>query len=214
MKKIVNIILASALLVSSTTSCSDFLQKDPPSSPSQSIFWQKKSDFQSALAGSFSMVYEWPGVMSQIVACFDNLTDNSICQHDEDTYGKTKTIALGDLDPNTSGYVTYMYKHCYQGIARVHLLMENLEAYQGTDMSADEKSFMLAQAKALRGYFYSWLYQCYREVPLVTESLTMDNMYQAKASRADIYAQIMNDFDGAIAALPDKPYSDAQIFHQ
>lgn len=27
MKKIVNIILASALLVSSTTSCSDFLQK-------------------------------------------------------------------------------------------------------------------------------------------------------------------------------------------
>ena len=209
MKKIVNIILASALLVSSTTSCSDFLQKDPPSSPSQSIFWQKKSDFQSALAGSFSMVYEWPGVMSQIVACFDNLTDNSICQHDEDTYGKTKTIALGDLDPNTSGYVTYMYKHCYQGIARVHLLMENLEAYQGTDMSADEKSFMLAQAKALRGYFYSWLYQCYREVPLVTESLTMDNMYQAKASRADIYAQIMNDFD--IAALPDKPYSDAQM---
>ena len=100
MKKIVNIILASALLVSSTTSCSDFLQKDPPSSPSQSIFWQKKSDFQSALAGSFSMVYEWPGVMSQIVACFDNLTDNSICQHDEDTYGKTKTIALGDLIPN------------------------------------------------------------------------------------------------------------------
>ena len=211
MKRVINIILASALLVGSTTSCSDFLQKDPPSSPSQSIFWQKKSDFDSALAGSFSMMYEWPGVMSQIVACFDNLTDNSICQHDEDTYGKTKTIALGDLDPNTSGYVTYMYKHCYQGIARVHLLMENLEAYQGTDMSADEKSFMLAQAKALRGYFYSWLYQCYREVPLVTESLTMDNMYQAKASRADIYAQIMNDFDGAIAALPDKPYSDAQM---
>ena len=81
MKRVINIILASALLVGSTTSCSDFLQKDPPSSPSQSIFWQKKSDFDSALAGSFSMMYEWPGVMSQIVACFDNLTDNSICQH-------------------------------------------------------------------------------------------------------------------------------------
>ena len=53
MKKIVNIILASALLVSSTTSCSDFLQKDPPSSPSQSIFWQKKSDFQSAIVGRY-----------------------------------------------------------------------------------------------------------------------------------------------------------------
>ena len=59
MKRVINIILASALLVGSTTSCSDFLQKDPPSSPSQSIFWQKKSDFDSALAGSFSMMYEW-----------------------------------------------------------------------------------------------------------------------------------------------------------
>ena len=70
------------------------------------------------------MMYEWPGVMSQIVACFDNLTDNSICQHNESTYGSSQTIALGDLDPNTGGYVSYMYDHCYRGIARIHLVME------------------------------------------------------------------------------------------
>ncbi len=211
MKKVINIILASALLMGSTTSCSDFLQKDPPSSPSQSIFWQKKGDFDSALAGSFSMMYEWPGVMSQIVACFDNMTDNSICQHNESTYGSSQTIALGDLDPNTGGYVSYMYEHCYKGIARIHLVMENLETYQGADMSDSDKSFIMAQCKALRAYYYSWLYQCYREVPLVTSSLTTENMYQPKAARADIYAQIMKDFDEAIAALPDKPYSDSQM---
>ena len=211
MKRVINIILASALLVGSTTSCSDFLQKDPPSSPSQSIFWQKKSDFDSALAGSFSMMYEWPGVMSQIVACFDNLTDNSICQHNESTYGSSQTIALGDLDPNTGGYVSYMYDHCYRGIARIHLVMENLETYQGADMSEADKSFIMAQCKALRAYYYSWLYQCYREVPLVTSSLTTENMYQPKANRAEVYAQIIKDFDEAIAALPDKPYSDSQM---
>ncbi len=211
MKRVINIILASALLVGSTTSCSDFLQKDPPSSPSQSIFWQKKSDFDSALAGSFSMMYEWPGVMSQIVACFDNLTDNSICQHNESTYGSSQTIALGDLDPNTGGYVSYMYDHCYRGIARIHLVMENLETYQGADMSEADKSFIMAQCKALRAYYYSWLYQCYREVPLVTSSLTTENMYQPKATRAEVYAQIIKDFDEAIAALPDKPYSDSQM---
>lgn len=211
MKKVINIILASALLVGSTTSCSDFLQKDPPSSPSQSIFWQKKGDFESALAGSFSMMYEWPGVMSQIVACFDNMTDNSICQHNESTYGSSQTIALGDLDPNTGGYVSYMYDHCYRGIARIHLVMENLEAYQGADMSDADKSFIMAQCKALRAYYYSWLYQCYREVPLVTSSLTTENMYQPKATRTEIYTQIMKDFDEAIAALPDKPYSDSQM---
>ena len=203
--------LVSILLLGATVSCSDFLQKDPPASPSQDIFWQRKSDFDSALAGCFSVVYEWPGEMSQIIACFDNLTDNSICQHNEDTYGRSQTIALGDLDPNTTGFVSYMYTHCYMGIARIHLVIENLANYHGSDMSDEDRSFILAQCKALRGYFYSWLYQCYREVPLVTSSLDLDNMYQPKATRAEIYAQIMQDFDEAIAALPDKPYSDSQM---
>lgn len=209
MKKIINILLACACW-GAAVSCSDFLQKDPPGSPSQAIFWQKKSDFDSALAGCYSVVLKWPGEMSQIIACFDNLTDNSICQHNEETYGSSQTIALGDLTANTGGFVRYMYEHCYTGIARVHLVMEKLAEYEGTDIPADEKKFMLAQCKALRGYFYSWLYQCYREVPLVTESLTMDNMYQPKATRPEIYAQIMKDFDEAIAELPDKPYSDAE----
>lgn len=209
--KRINIYLMSALLMGTTVSCSDFLQKDPPSSPSQSIFWQKKSDFDSALAGTFSIMYEWPGEMSQIIPCFDNLTDNSIEQHNEDTYGRTQTIALGDLDPNTTGFVTYMYSHCYTGIARAHLVMENLALYEGSDMTEDDKNFIMAQCKALRGYFYSWLYLCYKEVPLVTSSLTMENMYQPKSTRPEIYAQIMKDFDEAIAALPDKPYSDSQM---
>lgn len=218
MKKIINIILASALVVGSTTSCSDFLQKDPPSSPSQSIFWQKKSDFDSALAGCFSVMHQAgdplpydPGVMSQIISCFDNLTDNSICQHDEGTYGKSKTMALGDLDPSSGGYISYMYAQCYRGITRVHLVMENLALYKGIDMTEADKTFMMAQCKALRGYFYSWLYQCYKEVPLVTETLTSDNMFQPKSTRAEVYAQIMKDFDEAITALPDKLYSDSQM---
>lgn len=209
--KRINIYLVSALLMGTTVSCSDFLQKDPPSSPSQSIFWQKKSDFDSALAGTFSMMYEWPGEMSQIIPCFDNLTDNSICQHNEDTYGRSQTIALGDLDPNTTGYVSYMYSHCYTGIARAHLVMENLALYEGSDMTEDDKNFIMAQCKALRGYFYSWLYLSYKEVPLVTSSLTMENMYQPKSTRSEIYTQIMKDFDEAIAVLPDKPYSDSQM---
>ena len=78
-------------------------------------------------------------------------------------------------------------------------------------MSEADKSFIMAQCKALRAYYYSWLYQCYREVPLVTSSLTTENMYQPKATRTEVYAQIIKDFDEAIAALPDKLYSDSQM---
>ena len=55
MKKNIHILLAATLLFGAT-SCEDFLQKDPPSSPSQSVFWQKKSDFESALAGTYSVM--------------------------------------------------------------------------------------------------------------------------------------------------------------
>ena len=74
MKKNIHILLAATLLFGAT-SCEDFLQKDPPSSPSQSVFWQKKSDFESALAGTYSVMYS--GVFSQIMPCLDGLTDNA-----------------------------------------------------------------------------------------------------------------------------------------
>lgn len=210
MKQLVTIAL-SALLLLGATACEDFLQKDPPSSPSQTIFWKSKADFDYGLAACYSTVYEWPESLGQIQPCFDNLTDNSLCQHDEGTYGKTKTMAQGDITSFSDGFVQDVYKICYKGIARVHQLTFQLNQYKGTDLSADDRKFMLAQCKALRGYFYYWLYLCYKEVPLVTELLTTENMYQPKAPRTAIYAQIEKDFNEAIAELPNLPYSDAKV---
>lgn len=207
MKKKIHILLAAALLAA-TSSCEDFLQKDPPGSPSQSLFWQKKSDFESALAGCYSQMYA--GEFSQAVPCYDALSDNAIAQHEEGNYGNTQTIAQGDLSPNKGGFVTGVYSNAYKGIARVHILLEHLEAYKGRDISADEKKIMSAQCKALRGYYYSWLYMCYKEVPVVTSTLDMSNMYQPKATRTQVLEQIMGDYDDAINELPDKLYTDAE----
>lgn len=207
MKRNIHILLAAALLAGAT-SCEDFLQKDPLSSPSQSVFWQRKSDFESALAGCYSVMYNIP--FSQIMPCFDGLTDNAIVQHNEGTYGHVKIIAQGDLTPNQSGFVTDVYNNCYKGIARIHILMQQLDQYAGSDINADEKEFILAQCKAMRGYFYSWLYQCYKEVPVITKSLDMATMYQPKASRADVLKRVLDDYNAAIDELPDKLYTEAQ----
>lgn len=208
MKNFIYIFLA-ATLVANMSSCVDYLQKDPQSSPSQSVFWKKKSDFESALAGTYSVLYSQP--FSETRLCLDGLTDNAIVQHSESTYGHVKIIAQGDLTPNQTGFVTSIYDNCYTGIQRVHLILEQLEQYKGSDITDDERTFMIAQCKALRGYFYSWLYQCYKEVPLVTSTLTMENMYQEKASREKILQQILDDYDAAISGLPaDKTYRDSE----
>lgn len=210
MKKNIHILLASALLIGAT-SCEDFLQKDPPASPSQSIFWQQKSDFASALAGTYSVMHE--SVFSVILPCMDGITDNAVVQHNEGTYGWAKTIAQGDLTPNQGGFVSEIYAKSYLGIARVHILLEQLENYTGTDISADEKKYMVAQCMALRGYFYSWLYECYKEVPVVANSLDMSTMYQPKSTREQVLARIVEDYDAAITGgLKDELYSTSGRF--
>ena len=81
MKKNIHILLAATLLFGAT-SCEDFLQKDPPSSPSQSVFWQKKSDFESALAGTYSVMYS--GVFSQIMRSEEHTSE--LQSHSEISY--------------------------------------------------------------------------------------------------------------------------------
>lgn len=201
-------ILAIGVLTLGMSSCSDFLDKQPPSSPSQNVFWKSKRDFESAIAGAYSVVHTWPGVLSEIMPCFDGLSDNAIVRHNETTYGSVLTTAQGDMTPNTDGFVKQVYDVCYMGITRVHLIMENLKNYKGNDISETERTHILGECYALRGYYYSWLYECYREVPLVTETLNTTNMYQPKALREDIKKQIISDYDKAIGMLWNTGYNE------
>lgn len=200
-------ILYLACLFPTLISCDDFLQKDPPSSPSESIFWQKKSDFESALNSCYSVAYDVNG-FSEALPSYDNLTDNSLCQFDEDTYGQTKRMMMGDIYSTTSGFVSGNFNGAYKAIARCNLILEKLNEYQGGDMTDADRIYIVAQAKALRAYYYHWLFLCYKEVPLVTEVLTLENQYQPKASRMEIYNQIMKDFKEAADALDERTYMD------
>ncbi|MCC8154105.1 MAG: RagB/SusD family nutrient uptake outer membrane protein [Tannerellaceae bacterium] len=202
------------LLLTATTACSDFLQKDPPSVPSEASFWQKKSDFEAYLAASYSIMNA-NNAISQAIPCYDGLSDNVNVAHDEDTYGKIRTIAQGDLNSQSGGLVNSIYSSCYKGINTVHILMEKTEEYGEGILTEKEQKQIIAECKGLRGLYYSYLYLFYKEVPLFTESLNMDNMYQPKSTREAIYTQIMKDFDEAIKGLEemgwDLPYYNSTV---
>lgn len=188
--------------------CHDFLQKDPPSSPSESIFWQRKLDFDNALTACYSTLRD-NGFTAVKLPCFDNLTDNSLCQYNEATYGRTMTMMLGDIYSNTDGFVSEVFNGSFKAISRCNLFLEKLEAYEGGDISEAEKTYMVAQAKALRAYYYHWLFLCYKEVPVFTKFLSLEEQYQSKASRKEIYDQIMKDFTEAAAAFNDNTYMES-----
>lgn len=190
-------------------SCEDFLQKDPPSSPSESIFWQKKADYENALTACYSVMLNY-GFCSDMVACFDNLTDNALCQFDDGWYGHTKKMMTGDIYSTTGGFQSDVFYGSYKAISRCNLFLDKLSEYQGSDISESERTYMVAQAKALRAYFYHWLYFCYKEVPVFTHFLSLDEQYQPKATRQEIYDQIMKDFSEAAEAMNDNTYMVAK----
>lgn len=205
----INKYITIAVLSLLAVSCGDILDKQPTEVPSEKTFWQKESDFGSALAGCYSVLYNH--LLSENLPCLDGLTDNGMVRFDETTYGSAETIGQGDLTPYTGGFVDEIYSNCYQGIACVHNMMEHLDNYKGTDISSAVKTQWNGELHALRGYFYSLLYQFYREVPLVTASQNLNNMYGPKATRDQILKQIISDYDEAIATLSDDLYYESSV---
>ena len=67
----ISLLVAGMMTVSS---CSDILVTPPTTAPSESIFWQSKSDFDSALTGCYQGMQA--KTLSYGMVVYDCLTDN------------------------------------------------------------------------------------------------------------------------------------------
>lgn len=201
MKKIINIILAGALAFTSV-SCSDFLDLNPTSKPSESTFWKTENDFNLALAGIYGQIRS-EDKFNALYPMFDNLTDNS---YDKNSTGNAQSMCRGEIDPSTSGYIPDIFAFQYKVLARVNQFIERAEA--STTLTAEVQKRLIAEAKFFRAYSHMWLYLLYGDVPVMTRTLTMDEQYIPKESAEKVYEQIMADYDAAIDGLPDLTYKD------
>ena len=89
----------------------------------------------------------------------------------------------------------------YQGVFRANVLLLRLPVIE---MDAAEKARFTAEAKALRATYYFNLVRLFGNIPLFTEPLTTEQIYQVEQSApADIYEQIEKDLTEAIPDLPN-----------
>jgi hypothetical protein len=88
----------------------------------------------------------------------------------------------------------------YQGIFRANVLFVKIK---DVPMDNDLKNRFIAEAKALRAYYYFNLVIMFKNVPLLLEPLTATNIYDVtQAKPEDVYAQIEKDLTEAAAVLP------------
>ncbi len=194
--------------------CDDFLDKQPHNKISAGKFWQNKADIEMALTANYGFMHgadgaPWDnplrGMWGYMASNWDNLTDNSYGQHN---YGSTKAIASGDISSTTGGYISGVYKICYQAIARANIFLDELAKYEGNDISDQDKKKIEAEVRFLRAFHYFQLYCFYGDVPLVLEPLNLENQKQTKVSADKVLEQVITDLDFAINNLGTTPYYD------
>ncbi len=203
MKKYIIYTLLSFLFFSILGCEKDMLDKNPLDQLSSGDFWKSKADFDMALTAVYGQFQN--SMFTYGSPNWDAIADNGYGQHN---YWGSQAIVQGDISPSSGGYISNVYSSCYSGIARINIFLEQLAAFEGTDLDQATRSKYEGEAKFMRGFYYFQLYSNYGSVPIVLEPLTLENQIQPKMPEADVLAQSLADLDAAIANLPAELFAD------
>lgn len=100
------------------------------------------------------------------------------------------------------------WAHAYAAICRANLYLEGLD--KAENVSANAKRYCTGEARALRGYFYSWLATTFGRVPMLATGEDFNNTPNKAAAETyeEMWDFIIEDFEAAAGLLSWKPYND------
>ena len=202
MKKIFTYIIGAAAVLTAISSCDLILDQKSPSTFDGETMFSNYTLAESAVFGvtetfcevnsyrgrflpwyGFNTDIEWyntykPGDNKSDIAGYDVKTNNS------------------QLNVNNNPYVLM-----FTGIERANLVIEGLREYGNVSEDKD-MAYLLAETLTLRAMIYHDLVKAWGDVPARFESVNASTIYVRKASRDEIYKQILADLDEAIPMLP------------
>ena len=100
------------------------------------------------------------------------------------------------------------WAHAYSAICRANIYLEGLE--KAEDITEGAKRLCGGEARALRGYFYSWLATTFGRVPMLNTGEDFNNTPNKEAAKTyeEMWDFIIEDFKAASEALDWKPYNN------
>ncbi|WP_321308173.1 RagB/SusD family nutrient uptake outer membrane protein [Marinifilum fragile] len=206
MKK--NIIgLACALLFVFAGCSEDFLERSPSDQVSSTNFFTQEKDLVYAVNAVYASIgfnsWETTYGYSTDLLRIENLTDNALDHH---SWNAGFRLADGTASAY-DWYVEHRWRERYRGIQRANRIFEGADGV--TDINAEKKARLLAEAKFLRAYFYFDLVYLFGDVPFITNSLTPDEAAEStRTAKQTILDAILTDLTAAATDLPISYSSD------
>lgn len=190
----------TAAMVLSLVSCQkDFVDIQPKGQFLTANYYADKDQAYSALVGVYDILRKNSGGFENMITFLNAGSDDQYAGGG----GATDGAGIQGFSNFTETQFTMpgsYWNDFYQGIFKANMLILKLP---GTTMDAALKARFEAESKAVRAWCYFNLVCMFKNVPLILEPISTNDMYNVvQATPEDVYAQIEKDLTEAIAALP------------
>ncbi len=175
--------------------CESYLEEVPKDRLSDELFYQSKSDAQSAINAIYAPIQEYD--------CFGVLYNaQQECMSDYAT-GRGSYIPVGQyqgLDPTNATRAAGIWDRLYRSINFANIALNNIA---NMELSESDKNALLAEAKFMRAFCYYHLAVNWGDVPLYLGVEGSSTDVLPRTPVADVYEAIISDLEDAEDMLPD-----------
>jgi len=195
MKNIITLIIFALLVFS----CEDDLDLQPISQEGFEDAYDSAEDIEQAVIGTYDALQE---IYSQMYFFMEIRADNAEMEDLTINAGELAEFELFRLFPNND-VLNETWIASYQGIQRCNILLNRIGDIQ---MDENLKAVRTAEVKFIRALIYFNAVRIWGDVPLIVREVEdpFDAFQDTRASSEEVYAQIINDLQDAVADLPSK----------
>ena len=172
--------------------CSDFLEEDVETFFTEDQVFTTESGLEAAVNGMYQSFasggYHGSSIHGLIAPVSGKFFSNQGASQD--------ATSLNCLPNNT--WITRIWPQMYATINVSNTLISNIE-----DSELANKDTALGQAYLIRAMTYFDLVRYFGGVPLITQPVTIEELYFPRSAKEDVYTQIIADLELAKQLLPN-----------
>ena len=206
-RKSIYSLIAGALVLTGLSSCDNEKFLDVTRYDVADLQYQFESDHAARVSLNGIYVYNNVSKQDNSWGYKPNLFTGSHPTMDTQCTGWDVKFLNQTWDANV-GELGEGWAHAYSAICRANIYLEGLEKAEGITDGA--KRLCGGEARALRGYFYSWLATTFGRVPMLNTGEDFNNTPNKAAAETyeEMWDFIIEDFQAAAEQLDWKPYNN------
>jgi hypothetical protein len=193
MKKIYRLMILAILC----SSCDDFLEVVPVDTVAPETYYQTEDELTYAKASVYSVLKKSQLWRNYALYLYGWTADEG--------YMNRTSFQTGPWNYNytaADSYNSALWNILWDGVNSANVVLDNVD--NNTDIDEEFRNQVRGEVLFLRGYYYFLLVQNYGGVPLkLTSTTSVDDVDIARASVAEVYAQIIKDMEEAEGLVKD-----------